>query len=190
MKRFRSATGLVFALLALGACGGAGESAAEVPPPSTSFNQADVDFAVAMSMHRGQALTLAEVAKDRSADPTVRRVATRIQTTDAPALDEIAGWLGEWAGPGIDIAHDHGYGPTKPGMLSERQMNRVTDAAAGAFDKEILTALIAHHRKAIPLLDRQLATGRSTKARAMAEELGSLYEAELDVMQRTVARRR
>ncbi|MGQ0843450.1 MAG: DUF305 domain-containing protein [Sporichthyaceae bacterium] len=188
--RRRVATCLLSALLVLGACGGSSDSVAEGAPAAASANQADVDFAVAMSMHRGQALTLAEIAKDRATDPTVVRILARIRTTEGTAVDEIARWLGGWVGPGIDVEHDHGYGPTKPGMLSEGQMNRVARTAASTFDDVLLTALIAHHRAAIPVLDRQLADGRSIEARAMAEGLAALYQAELKAMQAAVGRRR
>lgn len=182
--------GLLLTLLAMAACGGAGESPTQGGPAAASFNQADMDFAVAMSMHRGQAFTLAEVAENRTANPTVRRILARIRATDAAAVDQIAGWLQEWAGPEIDIPHDHGYGDTKPGMLSESQMSRVARAHTKTFDDILLTALIAHHRAAIPLLERQLANGRSIEARAMAQELAVLYRAELGVLQRAAGRSR
>lgn len=182
------AAGLVLVVLALGACGGgSGEPAPGESSSTAPFNQADVDFAVAMSMHRGQALSLAEVAGTRSKDPTARRILARIRASEATAVDVLGGWMQEWARAGIEVPHDHSEdGGTAPGMLSQRQMSKVAGASARTFDVVLLTALIAHHRAAMQLFAGELTTGRSTKARGMAEELAQLYRSELDAMQRAV----
>lgn len=174
-------------LLALGGCGESDEAPTVRGAPAATFapfNQDDVDFAVAMSMHRGQAVTLAEIAEGRTTNRTARRLAARIRASDGPAVDLIAEWMDRWAADGAALPH-HGEADegTPPGLVSGQDMSRVRRASKADFDKVFLSLLIDHHRAALPLLDREIAGGRSGQARAMAEELTELYRSELVLMQ-------
>lgn len=180
---------VVVGILGLGACGGGGgaptvgQTSPVTPAP---FNQDDVDFAVAMSMHRGQAVTLAEIARGRTRNPMVRKLAARIRAGDGPAVDQIAGWMDSWASAGAALPHhgeiDEG---TPPGLVSEQDMARLRRASSTRFDEVLLGLLIAHHRAALPLFDREIARGRSGEARAMAHDLSKLYRSELALMRET-----
>ncbi|MGQ0843387.1 MAG: DUF305 domain-containing protein [Sporichthyaceae bacterium] len=183
--RVRAGTAsLVLGLLSLGACGGPEGSAVATPTAAAAaiFNQADVDFAVAMSMHRSQGFGLAEIAEQRSRDAALRGIVARMRATDARAVDDIAGWLKDWAGFGAEVPHVHKDGP-QPGVIAEEKVSRLRGTSAGRFDDVLRATIAAHRRAALPLLERQLAEGRSPQARAMAEELTTVYRSELAKLQ-------
>lgn len=175
--------GVALSLL-LGACGGSSPpSTSAEPAPAPEFNQADVDFAVQMSMHRSQALTLAELAAGRRTSATTRTVVARIRATDGPAVDAIATWINRWGAQGA-VLPPHGDGPSgrQPGILADTDLRALENAPGKTFDRRFLALMIIHHQSAITLLDREIRDGISEPAQAMARDLQAVYSKEIRAM--------
>ncbi|MGQ0631561.1 MAG: DUF305 domain-containing protein [Sporichthyaceae bacterium] len=162
------------ALLALAGCGG-GTSAAptgEAAPPGPTFTQADVDFAVEVSQHHGQALRMTDLAATRARSPQVKALAKQIGRDYARDIDVIAEWIRLWGAAGAELpAHDAGFGETGAGMLPEAAVDRLERLKGAAFDSKFRQLMARHHRGGLDLAKDELDGGINPDARAMAERL-------------------
>nr|WP_293773231.1 DUF305 domain-containing protein [Sporichthya sp.] len=142
------------------------------PAPVPTFNPADVDFAVELSQHHGQALRMTELAATRARAAEITTLATQIARAYAPQTDTVAGWIQAWAAAGAELpAHEIGSGETAPGMLPDAALNRLDRLNGRAFDREFLRLMARHHRGGLDLVKRQLADGINPEARALAAQL-------------------
>ena len=85
--------------LTLAACGGsdtATPAADTSADAETEFNDADVTFAQGMIPHHRQAIDMAALAADRTENPAILDLATRIQGAQDPEIEQMQGWLQTW----------------------------------------------------------------------------------------------
>lgn len=171
------------AALLLAACGGE-TSAAPTPdaaPPAPTFTQADVDFAVEVSRHHGQALRMTDLAATRARSPQVKALAKQIAREYAPDTDLIADWIRLWAAAGAELpGHDAGFGEVGAGMLPDAAVDRLGRMKGPSFDREFRSLMVRHHRGGLVLVQEQLSDGVNPAARAMAERLQTSQTNQLD----------
>jgi uncharacterized protein (DUF305 family) len=146
-----------------------------------SFNEADAAFARDMLPHHEGAISMAQLAPGRAADPRVLDLASRIEAAQAPEIDTLTGWLEEW-GADDTGGMDHGAGDMG-GMTSEADMIALMDASGAEFDRLFLTQMIEHHRGATAMAAREAADGQNSDALAMAENIRDTQNAEIAEMQ-------
>jgi uncharacterized protein (DUF305 family) len=151
-----------------------------------SFNDADAAFARDMLPHHEGAISMAQLAPGRAADPRVLDLAGRIEAAQAPEIDTLTGWLEEWGADDTgDADHggmDHGAGDMG-GLMSEEDMTALTNASGAEFDRLFLTQMIEHHRGATAMAEREAAAGQNADALAMAETIRDTQNAEIAEMQ-------
>lgn len=136
---------------------------------------------------------LAEVtsfARDRAADPEIRRLAAAIASGAGPELGTIDGWRTAWGVPerpaaarlawmvlGAGDAHDHGGllvptvepGPDLlPGMASEGELRALRASVGQEFDALLLQLLLRHHESSEPMLDYASQVAESPAVRDLA----------------------
>ncbi|MEU4642041.1 DUF305 domain-containing protein [Micromonospora sp. NPDC023814] len=192
----------VTAALVLTACGGDGHSSpgAGHGTPATSgpaatasgaaaFGDADAMFAQMMIPHHRQAVEMAELAATRAADPEVKRLAGEIKAAQAPEIATMSGWLSAWGrpvpSPGAETPHmDHGM----PGMMSDADMQKLAAASGREFDRQFLTMMIAHHEGAVTMARDELARGVNAEAKALAQQIVTTQQAEIDTMEKILGR--
>ncbi|NYF56642.1 DUF305 domain-containing protein [Micromonospora purpureochromogenes] len=190
------------AALALAACGGddhsagsghgmSGPGATAGPSASASatFGDADVMFAQMMIPHHQQAVRMSELADSRARDPEVKRLAAQIKGAQAPEIATMTGWLTAWgrpvpSGSSAGGHHDHGM----PGMMSDDDMAKLAAASGQEFDRQFLTMMIAHHQGAITMAKEEIASGANADAKAMAQQIVTAQESEIDTMRKILAR--
>lgn len=190
----RLATALVAGALALTACGDdadAGQastgssdtSATAEPSDEADFSEADVTFAAEMIPHHRSAIEMAQLAEGRAADPRVLDLAARIEAAQGPEIDILSDWLEQWGADeeaGMDHGGmDHGSG----GMMSEQDMQALTNATGAEFDRLFLTQMLAHHTGAVEMAQTEAAEGRNSGALAMAESIRDSQSAEIAEME-------
>ncbi|MFG1953083.1 DUF305 domain-containing protein [Micromonospora sp. NPDC048830] len=200
------------AALALAACGSADysghpssgqgtpaatvSSGAPASEPAT-FNDADVMFAQMMVPHHQQAVEMAELAETRAADAEVKGLAAQIKGAQDPEIATLTGWLAAWGRPlpaaGSGHGHGHGAAPSPtahdmPGMMSEADMTSLASATGTDFDRRFLTMMIAHHEGAISMAKDELAKGANADAKALAQRIATSQQAEIDAMNKILAR--
>ncbi|MER5332104.1 DUF305 domain-containing protein [Micromonospora sp. NPDC002717] len=201
-RRAALAGATVTAALVLTACGGDGHSSpgAGHGTPATSglaatasgaaaFGDADAMFAQMMIPHHRQAVEMAELAATRAADPEVKRLAGEIKAAQAPEIATMSGWLSAWGrpvpSPGAETPHmDHGM----PGMMSDADMEKLAAASGREFDRQFLTMMIAHHEGAVTMARDELARGVNAEAKALAQQIVTTQQAEIDTMEKILDR--
>ena len=77
---------------------------------------------------------------------------------------------------------DMGDGAEGMGMMSEQEMTAMENARGQEFDTLWLKGMIAHHQGAIDMAKTELADGIDPASRALAEQITTSQQAEIDRM--------
>ncbi|WP_024795880.1 DUF305 domain-containing protein [Tomitella biformata] len=157
-------------------------SAAQTPASAAAHNDADVMFAQMMIPHHAQAVEMSDIllAKEGISEPMVT-LAEEIKAAQAPELTELTGWLGQWGEPTEMPGMGHDMS-TMEGMLSEQDLQDLTDAQGDDASKLFLTQMIGHHEGAIGMAEDELADGQFPDALEMAQVIIDTQQQEIDVM--------
>lgn len=191
---------LILALsLTLTACGT--DEAAERPTPSTTeHNDADVAFATDMVPHHAQALSMADMTRNRRLDPEVSALVEDIRSAQGPEIETMVDWLDEWDQEIPETMRDHvnaGHGDTDsaeqmqgmddmgdmPGMMSAEDMSGLENATDADFQRMWLSMMIEHHEGAIEMAEKETSSGQYQPALDLAEDIVSAQQAEITAMQ-------
>jgi uncharacterized protein (DUF305 family) len=173
-------------VMVLSACGGQDSA---TTPPAPPFNQADVDYAVDMSMHHSQGVTMADLAATQAGSSRVKVLAERIRQAQATEVDRIAGWLNDWQSKGATMP-PHGHSdeaPDVPGMMSDEEMAKLERAIGREFDRLFLSMMIRHHEGAIQLVQQEAAQGASAEAKRVARNVSTAQSREILEMKQLLA---
>jgi uncharacterized protein (DUF305 family) len=173
-------------MIMLSACGGQDSA---TTPPAPPFNQADVDYAVDMSMHHSQGVTMAEFAATRASSSKVKALAERIRQAQATEVDRIAEWLTDWQSRGATMP-PHGHtdeAPDVPGMMSLEEMAELEHAHGREFDRLFLSMMIRHHQGAIQLAQQETTRGASAEAKRVAQNVSTTQSSEIREMKQLLA---
>jgi uncharacterized protein (DUF305 family) len=196
MKRFtvRRAllAGATLTALALAGCGGmngmdhGGSSAAT----GQDFNTADVTFAQQMIPHHQQAVTMADLAQTRAADPELKALAAKIKAAQAPEVATMTGWLTAWGQPNAPSGHNMPGmdNQSMPGMMSDEEMNSLEAATGGSFDRQFTRMMIAHHEGAVAMAKQEQANGSNEAAKDLAKKIEADQTAEIAVLKSILTR--
>lgn len=147
---------LVAALISIGGAGAVvlGLGGNDYP----AAESVDAGFSRDMSTHHRQAVLMAGLARDRSADSEVALIAYDIETTQLNQLGQMQGWLSLWGlsqstGEPMSWMGGHGgmdmsgSGPAlMPGMASAEELDDLRTAEGVDFDVLFLQLMIRHHQ--------------------------------------------
>ena len=176
------------------------------PAASAEHNAADISFAQQMIVHHRGAVDMADLAPTRAANQQVKDLATKIKAAQAPEIEQMTGWLALWGAAvststtastaddgmgGMDMGgmgkegemSTGATGMAMPGMMSDSQMQELTDATGADFDRLFLELMIVHHQGAIEMADTEIAEGSNPAALALAESIKTSQTAEIAEMQ-------
>lgn len=185
-RRWRRTAVTLVVTAALGACGNGTAGQAQSPPTpaaALTFGPADVDFAVALSQHHGQALQMTDLAQTRARSAAVKNLATEIAAAYAPQIDAIGTWITTWVAAGAELPpHGIGHDEAGPGMLATTAVDGLEKLKGRAFDRQFARLMTRHHRGGIGLVERELAGGINPDARAVAEQLRLSQTRQLDAL--------
>jgi uncharacterized protein (DUF305 family) len=172
-------------MIMLSACG----QDSATTPPAPPFNQADVDYAVDMSMHHSQGVTMTELAATQAPSSKVKALAGRIRQVQAKEVDRIAEWLNDWQSRGATMP-PHGHSdeaPDVPGMMSLEEMEKLERATGRDFDRLFLSMMIRHHQGAIQLAQQETTRGASAEAKRVAQNVSTAQSGEVREMKQLLA---
>ena len=160
------------------------EAASRLPQPG--FTPADVKFMQGMIGHHAQALEMTDLLKTRSADPDMKKLAQRIELSQADEIKMMQEWL-KARGQQVPDAHaHHAHGATlMPGMLTPDEMARLAAATGPAFDKLFLEYMIKHHAGALTMVKELFSTpgaGQESEIFAFASDVDADQRMEIDRM--------
>lgn len=182
----------------LAACGGGDDDAAQ-PAAATTFNAADVTFAQEMIPHHSQAVKMASLAATRAQDPAVKKLAAQIAAGQGPEIETMQGLLEAWGQPLVPDMEgmDHSamapedmadMSADMPGMAGDDDLQALSAAKGGAFDRMFLSMMIKHHRGALQMAKTERADGKDPRALALAEDIETAQQVEVKKMQKLRAK--
>lgn len=166
------------ALLVLTGCGSDSENSGDSPGSSTGtpaagpHNEADVSFATDMTLHHSQAVEMADMALATATNAQVKALAAEIKAAQNPEIVQLAGWLTGWGEAIPDTSMggmqgmDHGSG-----MMTDVEMNGLSKATGGAFDRMWVEMMIRHHVGAVAMSRTEVKMGESAEANALAQSI-------------------
>ena len=118
----------------------------------TRFIPADVEFMQAMIHHHGQAVQMAALAKDRTANKALLDMAGRISASQQDEMRFMQGWL---TARGLPTTHHMGHhgGIKMTGMASATELAALAAAKDADFDRLFLRLMTAHHAGAVTMVE-------------------------------------
>ena len=152
--------------------------------PGAVFNDADVTFAQMMIVHHRQAVDMATLADGRAGEAKVKDLTAKIKAAQDPEIATMTGWLTTWGQPtAAPDGGGHGTGHADmPGMMSDADMAKLKAATGGAFDKQFLTMMIAHHQGAVTMSKEQLRKGSHPETKTLAQKIITDQQSEIAEM--------
>jgi uncharacterized protein (DUF305 family) len=135
---------------------------------------ADARFMQGMIGHHGQALEMTALLGSRTASENMRKLALRIEVSQADEIKMMQGWL-EARGLDVPNGHPHMHGATlMPGMLTPEEMDRLAGSSGAEFDRLFLEFMIKHHEGALVMVKELFSTpgaGQESEIFAFASDV-------------------
>jgi uncharacterized protein (DUF305 family) len=160
-------------------------------PDSANFNATDVGFAQGMIPHHAQAVEMADLAIANTKNPDVLALARQIKAAQSPEIEKMTAWLHSWgqAIPSTAMGSMSGHdmsrmdGMMMDGMMSQADMDRLSTSTGSAFDRLWIELMIQHHEGAVKMSKSEVAGGKNTEAKALAQSIITSQQAEISSMQ-------
>ena len=147
---------------------------------------ADVRFMQGMIGHHAQALEMTALLPSRSRNEDMRKLAQRIEVSQADEIKMMQDWLKQRGQTVPDPHAHHGPGaPLMPGMLTPEEMTRLRAAASADFDRLFLEFMIKHHEGALIMVTDLFSTagaGQEPEIFAFASDVDADQRMEIDRM--------
>lgn len=203
---------LVFAAIAISACGRSIQQSASVGTQSGApltpaeqaradhgqmpFTAADVKFMQGMIHHHAQAIVMAGWAQTHGARGDVKTLAERINVAQRDEIAFMQRWLKERGQTvpepmelqaGMEGMPGMSDSELMPGMLTAAQMAALDSARGPEFDRLFLTGMIQHHQGAITMVNQLFATpggGEELYVFRFASDVNADQQTEIDRMRR------
>jgi len=166
------------------AAGGAASVAPATAKPATPHNQSDISFASSMIPHNVQVLASTQIATSRAVQPQVKALAGKLSAAQVPQIETMSAWLANWGQPvpGGGTAADGALGITQADLV------KLSSAAPSGFDALWLTTMIKHQQTALAMAQKELKTGTSVEAKALAKKLVTEQQSQIATMKALLAK--
>jgi len=138
---------------------------ARVDSAKMEFTEADAKFMTMMIGHHAQALVMSRLAPENGASDQVQTLAARIINSQKDEIATMQQWLRERNQPTVDLKIE-GLKLTingmrsghmdMVGMLSQNQLEELSNARGTEFDRLFLKYMISHHKGAVVMVDNLL----------------------------------
>jgi uncharacterized protein (DUF305 family) len=123
------------------------------------FTEADVRFMQGMIGHHAQALEMTALVADRTTSPDLRKLALRIEISQADEISMMEEWLKARDQPLPDPHAHHAHDAARmPGMLTGAEMARLAAARGLDFERLFLEFMIKHHDGALVMVKELFAS--------------------------------
>lgn len=165
------------AVTSLAACGGGAASAAgEAVTAKTSLDPAavaaqDAAFATAMFDHRHQALQLVGLVAQHGERSDVLNLARDLQSSYDTQMDDLETMLTGWGKTPPHVEGHTDLGDEIPGLLTAPELSALRAAKPAEFEKQFLTVLAGHEKRATATAQKELQLGADPQATAYAKEV-------------------
>lgn len=169
---------------------------------------ADAGFARDMQTHHAQAVEMALLIRDKSANPEIRAVAYDIATSQQQQNGQLFAWLQDWGLPqtgtapprawmGADAGAQSGAGHTMTpdagggmkgaggmgGMATAEQMQALREASGAEADRLFTDMMIRHHQGGVDMARAAVRLAETSKVRDFAARIVEAQTAEITALQ-------
>ena len=155
---------------------------------------AAVGFARDMATHHAQAVAMAEILRDRTADPDLRLLATDIALTQQSQIGRMRGWLDVWGlrptgtAPAMAWMGEPTDGPM-PGMATAADVDRLRTAVLVDAENLFLALMIDHHLGGVAMAEAALDLEMPDEVNALARGIVTSQRSEIDVLRQLLTDR-
>ena len=168
-----------------------GSSTTEQAEESAQHSEADVMFAQMMIPHHAQAIEMSDIILSKDDVPAdVTSLAEEIKAAQGPEIAQLTDWLEQWGEPtqpeGMDMDMDMGGDndmAQMEGMLSDEELQQLSDAPGPEAAELFLNQMIAHHEGAVAMAEDQVENGTYPPAVDLAQTIIDTQQQEIDTMQ-------
>ena len=146
---------------------------------TSDFSGMDIMFAQMMIPHHQQAIDMSSLAVSRALSPEVKALALKISAEQGPEIEQMRSWL-----KAANAATEMGHQMSMDGMLSDAELERLTNASGEEFDQLFILGMIAHHEGAIEMA-QMVVDSKNPEARELGTtviKIQSLEIAELKAL--------
>jgi len=148
----------------------------------------EAGFARDMMIHHDQAVAMALLIRDRTADPAVKTLATDILLTQENQIGQMLGWLNVWGLPATSAQPPmawmgHPVSGRMPGMATPEELAHLEHRSGNAADTEFLRLMIRHHQGGIPMAEEAIARSGNDQVRALATAIVAAQQSEITAME-------
>jgi uncharacterized protein (DUF305 family) len=161
-------------------------AAAAVDLSHVQHTAADVRFMQGMIGHHAQALEMTALLPSRTANESMRKLALRIEASQADEIKMMQNWLKTRGLPLPDEHAHHMQGAMlMPGMLTAAEMERLAASKGAEFDRLFLESMIRHHEGALIMVKELFSTpgaGQESEIFAFASDVDADQRMEIDRM--------
>jgi uncharacterized protein (DUF305 family) len=136
--------------------------------------------------HHSQALEMTALLRSRTTSEQMRRLALRIEVSQADEIKMMKSWLESRgvAAPDEHAQHMHGA-MLMPGMLTADEMAKLAGSSGPAFDRLFLESMIKHHEGALVMVKELFSTagaGQESEMFAFASDVDADQRMEINRM--------
>ncbi|NUT50878.1 MAG: DUF305 domain-containing protein [Saccharothrix sp.] len=167
----------------------------------------DVGFSQDMSAHHLQGVQMANIARDRTADPAIEQLAFDISSTQLEQVGRMKGWLFLWGYPEqsndgrhmgwmSSATHGHAEGASgsggaeqMPGMASAQELAKLRTLTGVEFDVYFLQLMLRHHQGGAPMADYAATHAGQSVVRTLADNMLKSQTGESAYMQELLTER-
>ena len=162
---------------------GTDASSATSTEQTASHNEDDVMFAQMMIPHHQQAIELTALVPDRSTNPDLIALASKIAGEQQPEIGGMRALLLQWDVNPAEMPHESGHaGMAMQGMIDDATMVKLDSLKGADFDILWLQSMISHHQGAIEMAKIEIADGKNVDMITVAKNIVTAQQAEIDQM--------
>jgi uncharacterized protein (DUF305 family) len=146
---------------------------------------ADVRFMQNMIGHHAQALEMTALLPTRTRSADMRKLAQRIEVSQADEITMMQTWLKRRGVPLPDEHAHHMGAALMPGMLTAGEMERLAATTGREFDRLFLESMIKHHAGALVMVQELFASpgaGQEAEIFAFTSDVDADQRMEIDRM--------
>ncbi|MGI5158784.1 DUF305 domain-containing protein [Microbispora sp. CA-102843] len=154
----------------------------------------EAGFARDMQSHHAQAVRMAMIVRDRTADAEVRTLAYDIALTQQQQIGQMFAWLDMWGLPQTSLTPPmtwtrQGHGSmghtaaSMPGMATSSQLKQLEGAQGREAEALFLRLMIAHHKGGVDMARAALRLSGDERVRRLAEAIVAAQQGEISLME-------
>ena len=153
---------------------------------ASAHNDADTMFAQMMIPHHAQAVEMSDaILAKKDIPPAVAALAVQIKAAQAPEIEKMTRWLKGWNEPTMGSSPHSGH--SMDGMLSDAELQKLSDAQGTEAARLYLAQMIAHHEGAVAMAKTEISEGKNPEAVQLGKDIVAAQEKEIQDMKALLA---